>query len=289
MGDLGRDVMDCVGLHEMIRMLCYGTKLHVGVLFFGKYGNPKLTLPFSQTIHASPVCACLKESGSRAYERCLRCRNAAIKKAMEERLPFGGLCSNGIYEYTYPVTDGDHLVCIIYIGNILEGRGSERKLTYRLKKNAYLIDTMERNYGEEQCMHLAKAMESYIRMLLLLYPTDRSENSFDPLVENVKAYINANLEYDVSILELSRIFHYNEKYLGRLFKKETGQTVHEYINSERLYRAEQLLAKTDDSILSIATRTGFNNVTYFNRVFKKQHQKTPLEFRKDARNYVEFQ
>ena len=281
--------MEYVGLHKMLDMLCYGTKLHVGVLFFGKYGNPLLTLPSSQTIHASPVCTCLKEMGDGAYERCLRCRNAAVRKALTQQVPFGGLCSNGIYEYTHPVRDRDSLVCIIYIGNILGGTGSERKLKHRLKGHTHLIDTLEHDYGEEQCKNLAAAIESYIRMLLLLYPPDLTQNSFHPLVENIKTYIKANLEYDVSLLELSHIFHYNEKYLGRLFKNETGQTVHEYANNERLCRAEQLLAKTNDSILSIATRTGFNNVTYFNRVFKKQHQKTPLEFRKDARNYVEFQ
>lgn len=280
--------MEYASLYEVIRTLCYGTKLHVGVLFFGKYGMPKLTLPHSQTIHDSPVCACLKEMEKSGFERCLRCRNAAIKKAMTQKIPFDGLCSNGIYEYTHPVTEGETLICIIYVGNVLDGAGGEKKLKHRLGKHAHLIDTMERDYQKEKCASLAKVIESYIRMLLTLYPTARTQKSFDPLVENVKGYIGANLEYDVSLAELSHIFHYNEKYLGRLFKKVTGLTVREYANEERLVRAERLLANTNDTVLSIATRTGFNNVTYFNRLFKKHHQKSPLEFRRDVRRYSEY-
>lgn len=280
--------MEYAGLFETIQALCYGTKLHVGVLFLGKYRNPKLSLPHSQTIHDSPVCAYLKEKGKDSYERCLRCRNAAIKKAMKQKRPFDGLCSNGIYEYTHPVTEGEDLICIIYVGNVLDGAAGERKIRYRLGKRTDLIATMEQDYSKDQCVRLAQVLESYIRMLLILCPADPREKSFDPLVENVKSYLGANLEYDVSLSELSHIFHYNEKYLGRLFKRETGMTVREYANGVRLLRAEQLLANTNDTVLSIATRTGFNNVTYFNRLFKKHHQKSPLEYRCDVRRYSEF-
>ena len=68
-------------------------------------------------------------------------------------------------------------------------------------------------------------------------------------------------------------------YLGRLFKKETGMCIGDYINLRRLEIAKELLASTDDKIISISSSVGFNNVTYFNRLFKKQTGLTPLQYR----------
>ena len=74
---------ELASLYEMIQCLRIGTRLHIGVLFFGSYGNEKLTLPHEQTIHASPVCEKIKNASARGYERCFLCRNMAIRHAME--------------------------------------------------------------------------------------------------------------------------------------------------------------------------------------------------------------
>lgn len=273
--------MEYTSLSEMLSCLTKGTKLHVGVLFFGKYGNELLALPHAQTIHPSPVCEALK-STERGYARCFFCRNLAIDKACREKRPFGGLCINGAYEYTHPVTDGDDLVCMIYVGNVLTRGKGEMRLRRRLGERAALLDTMEQDYTEADCRRLARAIESYVRLLLLHAPRSLPP-TFDPLIENIKRYVLSNVRYEFSLSELTRVFHYNEKYLGRLFKRETGMTLHEFVNAERLALAEQLLLETEDSVLSISERVGFNNVTYFNRLFKSRHKLSPVAYRKRHR------
>ena len=269
--------MEYASLNTLIKCLTYGTHLHLGVLFFGKYGTPALALPHEQTIHASPVCEELK-SREGGYRRCFYCRNAAIAHACDTLRPFGGPCINGIYEYTHPVTEGENLICIIYVGNILPvGKGRE-KLIRRLGVEASLIATMEPAFSEEQCRALAQTVESYIRLLLLHSPKE-STPAFNPIIENIKSYLLSNLRHGISARELTRVFHYNEKYLGRLFKQETGSTLHEFINNERLLRAEQFLRETNDTVLSVSERVGFNNVTYFNRLFKKKHGCSPAAYR----------
>ena len=79
---------------------------------------------------------------------------------------------------------------------------------------------------------------------------------------------------------LAATFNYNEKYLGRLFKAKTGQTISEYCNSRKIGNAKQLLKHSRLSISDIAAQTGFNNVTYFNRTFKKITGKSPQEYRR---------
>ena len=75
------------------------------------------------------------------------------------------------------------------------------------------------------------------------------------------------------------MYNYNEKYLGMLFKKQVGRSFHDYLNRRRLYRARMLLEQTTDSVLTIATRVGFNNVTYFNRLFKEYYGMSPSQLR----------
>ena len=72
----------------------------------------------------------------------------------------------------------------------------------------------------------------------------------------------------------------NEKYLGRIFKKQLGQSFHEYLNEVRLQRAKSLLTDTVLSIATIAYECGFSNIPYFNRTFKKRFGATPSYIRK---------
>ena len=275
--------MDYASLYDLIQSVCNGTRLHVGVLFFGKHGNRKLVLPHEQTIHSAPVCEKLKTAPNGGFEKCFRCRNAAITKALAQKQAFGGLCINGVYEYTHPVVEEGEVICVIYIGNILASGVWEKKLSRRLGEDVALKETMEPHFGERECAALANVLESYVRMLLSLYAEERETQALDLLIENMKRYITANLEYGVSISKLASIFHYNEKYLGRKFKQQTGVSFHEYIHQKRIARAEQLLRDGNESMIDISEKVGFNNVTYFNRIFKRFHGVSPAEFRKRVR------
>jgi two-component system response regulator YesN len=95
----------------------------------------------------------------------------------------------------------------------------------------------------------------------------------------MKNYIEANLEYKIDITMLADIFHYNEKYLGRMFKRKTGYTFSEYINQRRIERGREMLLKNNDTVINISSKVGFNNVTYFNRQFKRFYGMTPSEYR----------
>lgn len=270
--------MEYSSLYELITLLQYGTKLHIGVLFFGSFGNKKCILPHEQTIHASIICDEFKGRPG-GLERCFRCRNAAIKRAFRTKRDFDGLCINGVYEYTRPVVIDDEVACIIYIGNILDEPAGQDKLIGRLTGKEYLTESLENNFSRNRCEELASLLETYIRILLRDVPGENA-GGFNPLMENIKGYTEKNLEYDVTIPQLAKMFHYNEQYLGRLFKKETGMSFNSYVCNQRIERAKLLLKENDDPVIDIATRSGFNNVTYFNRVFKRIVGITPTDYRK---------
>ena len=70
----------------------------------------------------------------------------------------------------------------------------------------------------------------------------------------------------------------------KFFKQTTGMGFIEYLNSYRLETAAQMLSASNDNILDIAEKTGFENLSYFNRSFKKKFGLSPGQYRKKLKN-----
>ena len=263
-------------LSNLINALEKGTNIHISVVFMNHYGNHMTRRPFSQSIHATAVCDAAKSvPGGR--DSCIRCRNIVLQKCIRYQKPFGGLCAKGVYEYCHPVIKNGNVIAVVFVGNILMDSVPQRaKLRKHIKPS--LMKTMEQNFTEAECVRVANIMETYILFLLEQYG-DTMEKSFSALIENLKIYIEENLLQDISMPQLATLFGYNEKYLGRLFKTKTGQSISEYCNTRRVSIAKKLLRTTRQRIADIAGQCGFNNVTYFNRIFKKVTGRSPQEYR----------
>jgi len=98
-------------------------------------------------------------------------------------------------------------------------------------------------------------------------------------VENVMRYLNANFDKNVSLTEAAKIASMTEVSLSRFFKFRTGKTFVDALCEIRLGHASRMLIETTQSINEIAYKCGFNNMSNFNRVFKKKKACTPKEFR----------
>jgi len=272
----GMITMDASSLYDMITYLQYGTNLHIAVLFLDTYGIEKLSLPRKHRLHSSAICNACK-ANSAGLKECIRFRNQVIDKAMKTKIAFGGLCINGLYEYIHPVIINHEVACIIFIGNILDEENGLKKLRKKLGENASLIHTTEMNFGPQKCEAVGALLESYIRFLIKNYANTASH----PSIKNIKNYIASNCEFDLKISHVAKVFHYNEQYLGRLLKKETGMSFNDFVNKERLEHTKVLLENSTDTILSISLQVGYNSVTYFNRLFKQAFGITPSQYRKE--------
>lgn len=281
--------MEYSGLYELIKALEYGTNLHIGVIFFGYPRNKQLILPFEATIHTGMVCQKMKTSFE-MQQKCVQCRQLAIQKAKRSGAPFCGCCINGIWEYTHPIFYEGILVAILFIGNILEEHKGKPRLLHRMEafgwgtQAAELLQTLEHNFTWDKCSRVGAVLESYIHMLLNTQSDSREVPGKNSLViRDLVNYIENNLFGEIQLQTISELFHYNEQYLGRWFKKELGCSIKIYICRRRIENAKKLLCETGDSVISIAARTGFENVTYFNRRFRQFTGKTPTEFREACR------
>jgi len=93
-------------------------------------------------------------------------------------------------------------------------------------------------------------------------------------------YIDRHYDQRLYLKELSAQFHVNQVYCCQLFKKLLGQTFSEYVTELRIRKACELLTQSPWSIEEVASRVGYVDYYYFNKVFKKQCGITPAKYRK---------
>ena len=100
-------------------------------------------------------------------------------------------------------------------------------------------------------------------------------------VNQVADYLGRHPETSESLEELARRFYISKSYLSRIFREVTSFTVNEYKNVSRIKKSQQLLLHSDCSITEVSDLLGFENLTYYERVFKKYTGTTPLKYRKE--------
>jgi len=98
-------------------------------------------------------------------------------------------------------------------------------------------------------------------------------------IENVMSHLNKNFEKKLSLSEASKLASMTDVAFSRFFKARTGKTFVDTLNDIRLGHASRMLIETTHSIGEVAYRCGFNNMSNFNRIFKKKKDCTPKEFR----------
>lgn len=100
-------------------------------------------------------------------------------------------------------------------------------------------------------------------------------------IEKVMDYLNKNFNKDVTLAEAAGLASMTQVSFSRFFKTKTGHTFIDTLNEIRLGNATRLLMETSHGIAEIAYLCGFNNISNFNRIFKKRKGCTPKEFRED--------
>ncbi len=120
-------------------------------------------------------------------------------------------------------------------------------------------------------------------MLMLASPSfvQNQITSKSRRIELAYEYMRANFDKEITLDDLAKQVNMTEVSFSRFIKKRTGFTFVESLNNIRLGHATRLLIETTMNIAEVSFKCGFNNLSYFNRVFKKKYMCTPKEFRED--------
>lgn len=153
---------------------------------------------------------------------------------------------------------------------------------------AALLGEMKGIYGRKELGYELKMKSLLLEVFLTFYREvpHRSENrkKDDVLrkLKDVTRYVEEHYQQQISVKELAEVCHFSEYYFMRFFRQYMNMTCVEYLNQYRLDIAAGHLSRGEKSVTDIALDAGFFNISYFNRVFKKNYGMTPSQYRRLA-------
>jgi AraC-like DNA-binding protein len=145
----------------------------------------------------------------------------------------------------------------------LQTEMNERPPAFRVRARALVTDIVLALYRASLTSELADP---------------RSAIKFSELIDHIELHYDEQLELE----ELARMMGTSPTHLSRIFRREVGVPLFEYINRTRIRNACLLLRRTDFPVTRIAIDVGYNNVSYFNRYFRRIMQCSPREYRRSA-------
>ncbi len=140
----------------------------------------------------------------------------------------------------------------------------------------------------EQFYKKISAMESYNQVLCFFeneiirirnQVTGIDISNENSLVFKIKQYVLKNYRNKISLDELSQTIYLSTSYLSSYFKKQTGQTISEYMIIVRIEQAKRLLVESNDTVNQIAEQVGYSGYRYFSTLFKNITGVTPIQYR----------
>ncbi|WP_283682270.1 PocR ligand-binding domain-containing protein [Parablautia sp. Marseille-Q6255] len=140
--------------------------------------------------------------------------------------------------------------------------------------NQFLMDIQNTDTLDDLCYRLQETIDVFTECMFNYIPSKGSE-----LIKKAIRYISKNFQHTLTLDEVASHVHLNPSYFSTLFKQSTGSSFKEYLNLVRIEESKRLLANTDYSIIDISIAVGFEDQSYFSKVFKKYTGLTPKQYR----------
>ncbi len=147
------------------------------------------------------------------------------------------------------------------------------ELSHRYMKDMRILGTQE-----ELTHWLAGTLSRFMRHVFDMMDVKHTE-----AMHKVKEHMNYNYARKISLEETAALVGYSPAYFSRIFKDEMGVSFKEALNGIRIERSKSLLLSSNASIAEICSMVGFNDQSYYCKVFKRLSGVTPDKFRKRSR------
>jgi AraC-like DNA-binding protein len=137
-----------------------------------------------------------------------------------------------------------------------------------IERVVHFLDLFKDLAGEESYETLSSPSFSSMHRK---HASDRLSKVYD--------FIANNFTRKITLEEIADLAHMTTNGFCNYFKKNTGRTVFQYINELKIGYAKKLMIESDMSISEAAFQSGFNSISFFNRVFRKSTGKSPREYK----------
>lgn len=108
------------------------------------------------------------------------------------------------------------------------------------------------------------------------------KNTSNTVIHRMYYYMEKNYNQEMKLESFAKIFNYNANYLGKMFRKEIGDSFNNILDSIRITNAKRLLEETDLKVYQISEQVGYKNIDYFYLKFKKYTGTSPTEYKKNV-------
>ena len=259
-------------LNEIINDFCNVTGLSI-TLLDASYNditkNACSKQNFCTLIQKCNAHICLK-SDEKILKKCAQTKEAAIH-----------ICDAGLLDAALPVIINEEIVGYIIMGQV---RHNDEFFSAKNNLPEKLIPLL-RDYYDNLPVYSYAQIKSALKITSAIITKMVSEKMIvmttKELASISSSYIDAHLGDNLSLVVLCQKLNVSKNRLYKCFHQYFNCTISEYITRKRVEKASELLLNTDLPLSEVAEKTGFNDYSYFFKVFKKSTGCTPLEFRRE--------
>ncbi len=183
--------------------------------------------------------------------------------------------------------DFEHKICAtqldaILVERLLECNPDKCLRSYNPQRyDNYATFIGNLSISTHDAIHIQMESESILQILIshfVQFATPKSEKLDDHISKSL-LYIRSNLSQTIEVAQLARMNHISVEYFTRKFTSQIGESPIKYIQTKRIQRAQLLLLNDHLPIKDVAYAVGFNDPSYFNRVFRAITGSTPKVYR----------
>lgn len=156
-----------------------------------------------------------------------------------------------------------------------------KKIIHEKQNNHYYSDDIILCYFKEMTIKLLRSL----KIENTIHTLDSASKNYieNSVVKKVLEYIHNNIDKKITLSDISQYVFISQSYLSRIFKKQMGVTLIEYINHLKLEKSKDLIRTGKYSLTQIADILGFTSVHYFSRQFKEKYGISPSGYSKAIR------
>ncbi|WP_429141851.1 PocR ligand-binding domain-containing protein [Anaerotaenia torta] len=163
-------------------------------------------------------------------------------------------------------------LCSLLSRSAIDGGAGTNQI---LKINNDFIKNIEKVKSiDDLCYMLMESLDAYVECMFTRLPAKHNDS-----VRKAMKYISEHFAEPITLEKVASYVHLNPSYFSSSFKEACGSSFKEYLNMVRVEESKRLLAHTDFPLVSIAISTGFEDQSYFSKVFKKYTGITPKQYR----------
>ena len=132
--------------------------------------------------------------------------------------------------------------------------------------------------------HVGAVLASVVIYLLGIYLEHRSEKQLPESILSFLQQISTPDVFSLRINDIIALSSYSHSHFIKIFKKYVGKTIIEYVTDLRIAYAATLLSSTNQSVITIASKVGYDNQSFFAQKFKDKYNISPMEYRNSVHN-----